>query len=121
MLGLPNSSPKLRAYAAPAAGRIGSDLTTVCVDFEERVFRMGYGDLEVIKKLQGAGIAIQSSPSLRMGLLVVDDQGFVFTPTALLLEAENHDDQSMNAMRLTPPRLCADRAGLAQCNGRGGT
>lgn len=84
------------------AGRIGSDLITVCVDFDERVLRMGYGDLEAIKKLQSAGITTQSSPSLRMGLLVVDDEGFVFTPTALLLEAENHDDQGMNAMRLAP-------------------
>lgn len=87
---------------AQTANRIGSDLITVCVDFDERVLRMGYGDLDAIKKLQAAGITTQSSPNLRMGLLVVDDEGFVFTPTALLLEAENHDEQGMNAMRLAP-------------------
>ena len=85
-----------------AAQRIGSDLITVCVDFDERVLRMGYGDLEAIKKLQASDVVIQTTPNLRMGLLVVDDQGFVFTPTALLLEPERRDEQGMNAMCLAP-------------------
>jgi len=37
-----------------------------------------------------------------MGLLIVDDIGFAFTPTALLLEGEKVDGHGMNAMRLLP-------------------
>jgi len=85
-----------------SAKRIGSDLVNVCIDFDERVLRMGFGELEAVKKLHVSGIQLQSSPNLRIGLLAVDDNGFVFMPTALLLEAEMTEEQGMNAMRLTP-------------------
>lgn len=98
----PGMQISVAAALAGKAAQIGPELITVCVDFDERVLRMGYGDLEAIKTLRNAGISTQSSPNLRMGLLVVDDEGFVFTPTALLLEAENSGKQGMNAMRLAP-------------------
>lgn len=63
---------------------------------------MGFGSLQAIKKLKGAGVSVMTTPGLRMGLLIVDDQGFAFTPTALLLEGEKDDGQGMNSMRLLP-------------------
>ena len=36
-------------------------------------------------------------------LLIVDDDGFVFTPTALYLEAEHRLDTAANSMRLSQP------------------
>jgi hypothetical protein len=85
-----------------AAARIGPDLITVCLDFDERVLRMGFGDLEAVKALKAAGINVTTTPGLRMGLVVADDVGFSFTPTALYLEAEDQSSQMMNAMRLSP-------------------
>jgi hypothetical protein len=84
-----------------AAARIGPDLITVCLDFDERVLRMGFGDLEAVKALKAAGINVTTTPGLRMGLVVADDVGFSFTPTALYLEAEDQSSQMMNAMRLS--------------------
>ena len=70
------------------AGRVGKEMLTVSLDFDDRVMRMGYGNVEAVKLLLDAGIAVQSSPGLRTALVVVDDAGYIFTPTALYLEAE---------------------------------
>lgn len=40
------------------AKAIGSDLITVWIDFDERVMRMGYGDIESVKLLRGASIKV---------------------------------------------------------------
>lgn len=86
---------------AGAAGRIGPELITVCLDFDEHVLRMGFGELEAVKLLREAGIAVRSTPGLRTGLVIVDQQGFIFTPTALYLEAEGRAEAAPNAMRLS--------------------
>ena len=31
---------------AEAAQRLGPEMMTVCIDFDERIMRMGYGDIE---------------------------------------------------------------------------
>ena len=33
------------------AERLGAEMLTVCVDFDERVMRMGYGDIDAVKRL----------------------------------------------------------------------
>lgn len=83
------------------AKTLGADLIQVFVDFDERVFRMGFGSLEAVKSLQEAKITVRSSPGLRTGLLVVDGEGYIFTPTALYLEADVRPEGALNAMRMT--------------------
>src|SRR5438876_7867052 len=56
------------------ARKIGPDLITVCLDFDERVMRMGFGDLASVKTLRDAGIVVNSTPGLRTGLVLVDHQ-----------------------------------------------
>lgn len=87
------------------AKSLGADLIQVFIDFDERVFRMGYGSFEVVKALQEAGIAVRSSPGLRTGLLVVDGEGYIFTPTALYLEADERPEGALNAMRMTSDQV----------------
>ncbi len=84
---------------AEVARRIGPDLITICLDFDERVFRMGFGDLSAVDILREAGIAVRSTPGLRTGLAIVDRRGYIFTPTALYLEAEHRQADAPNAMR----------------------
>lgn len=86
---------------AALAGRIGPELITVCLDFNERVMRMGFGELEAVKTLRDASIEVRSTHGLRTGLVVIDDEGYIFTPTALYLEAEDRPEEAPNAMRLS--------------------
>lgn len=73
---------------ADVASRLGPEMITVCLDFDERVMRMGYGSIEAVGLLRDAGINVRSAPGMRTGLLIADERGFVFTPTPLYLEAE---------------------------------
>lgn len=84
--------------------RIGAEKLTVCIDCDERVLRMGYGDLEAVKMLREAGIAVNHFPKLRSALCIVDKEGYSFTPTALYLEAEL-GIESCNAIRLSPGQV----------------
>jgi len=101
----PGLQPHAAAALVAAAARIGPELITVCLDFDERVLRMGFGHLDAVKALKNSGIKVATAPGLRMGLAVADDVGFSFTPTALYLEGEDRVGQGMNAMRLSPEQV----------------
>jgi hypothetical protein len=87
------------------AHRIGPELITVCLDFDERVMRMGFGELEAVKTLREAGIEVRSAPGLRTGLVIIDEDGYIFTPTALYLEAEVRPADAPNAMCLSKDQV----------------
>ena len=63
--------------------------------------RMGFGELSAVRILQDARIDVCSTPGLRAGIVIVDHDGYIFTPTALYLEAETRPDEAPNAMRLS--------------------
>ena len=86
---------------AEVAAWIGPELVTVCLDFDEKVMRMGFGEMEAVNTLRDANIEVRSVPGLRTGLVVVDDEGYIFTPTALYLEADDRLTSAPNAMRLS--------------------
>ena len=108
---------KSLCYAAPGIQKIpaaeivtlskniGPELISVFLDIDENVLRMGYGTLEAIKLLQDNGIKIQHISGLRNGLIVSDDIGFSYTPTALFLEKEQTEAPILNAMRLMPDQI----------------
>jgi hypothetical protein len=111
------ASPGIQIEPANAmvdlAGRIGPDLITVCLDFDEQVMRMGFGDLAAVKSLRDAGIEVNSTPGLRTGLVIVDHEGYIFTPTALYLEAEDRPADAPNAMRLSKDQVTEALARLS--------
>lgn len=98
---------------AEVARRIGPEMLTVSLDFDERVMRMGYGDIGAIELLRDAGVIVNHSKGLRSGLVVVDDEGYTFTPTALYLEADKDDPQARNAMRLSEDQVAEVMARLS--------
>jgi len=75
---------------------------TVCLDFDERVMRMGFGDISAVETLrQCPDISVRSRAGLRTGLIIVDDEGYIFTPTALYLEPDRRGPDAPNAMRMS--------------------
>ena len=96
-----------------AAGRLSNEMLTVSLDFDDRVMRMGYGNVDAVKLLLDAGIAVQSSPGLRTALIVVDNEGYIFTPTALYLEAEPTDGAVSNAIRMSAEQVAQALARLS--------
>ncbi len=96
-----------------AAGRLGKEMLTVSLDFDDRVMRMGYGDVGAVSLLIDAGISVHSSPGLRTALVVVDNEGYIFTPTALYLEAEPSDDAASNAIRMSGEQVAQALARLS--------
>lgn len=95
------------------AWRLGKEMLTVSLDFDDRVMRMGYGNVDAVKLLLDAGITVQSSPGLRTALVVVDNEGYIFTPTALYLEAEPTDGAASNAVRMSGEQVAQALARLS--------
>lgn len=122
---LVNQAQHAVCYAAPGiqlalahalvktSERLGKEMLTVHLDFDERVMRMGYGDIQAVNLLLDNDIAVQNSPGLRTALVVVDNEGYVFTPTALYLEAEPAEGTVSNAMRLSGEQLAQALARLS--------
>jgi hypothetical protein len=123
--GLIRSARQAVCYAAPGiqsdvaqamvetGGRLGPEMLTVCLDFDERVMRMGYGEIGAVQLLRNAGVNVRSAPGLRTALVIVDDTGFIFTPTALYLEAEPTGSAAPNAIRMSGEQVAEALARLS--------
>src|SRR5664280_731691 len=98
---------------AQVARDLGPEMISVSLDFDERVMRMGFGSVEAASLLRTAGIVIQHVPGLRSALVIVDGEGFVFTPTPLYLEAEPRGQQAFNALRLSHEQVSEGMARLS--------
>ena len=109
----PGILPKPAKALAALARRISPELIAVCLDFDERVMRIGFGTLDAVKTLRESGIEVRSTPGLRTGLAIIDDNGYIFTPTALYLEAEEPSDTAPNALRLSKDQVTEALARLS--------
>lgn len=111
------AAPGIQTEVASAitvvAQRIGVEMISVSLDFDERVIRMGFGSIDGVNQLRGQGIAIQNCPGLRTGLVIVDQSGYVFTPTALYLENDSSLPNAPNAMRMSSEQLAEARARIS--------
>ena len=94
------------------AKRLGPEMVTVWIDFDERVLRMGYGDIAAVKLLRDAGILVCHAPALRSALIIADGAGYSFTPTPLYLEAEP-GSEVRNALRLSQDQITEALARLS--------
>jgi hypothetical protein len=92
---------------AERAGELLPIMITVGLDFDEHTLRMGYGTLDGVESLRAAGIEPAHCPGLRCGIIIVDDCGWIFAPTALYLEAEPQSDETPNAVELSRSQVQA--------------
>lgn len=89
-------------------------MLTVCLDFDERVYAMGYGEIGARTVAECLGVVnVRSAPGLRTALVIVDDTGFIFTPTALYLEAEPTGSAAPNAIRMSGEQVAEALARLS--------
>ncbi len=109
----PGIQTELANAMAEVAARKAPPPIAVCLDFDEHVMRMGFGELGAVKTLRDAGIVVTSTPGLRTGLLIVDHQGYIFTPTALYLEPDGRATDAPNAMRLSKDQVSEALARLS--------
>lgn len=72
----------------------------VVLDCNDDALRLGYGQIEAVRTLIDAGIEIGQSPGLRTAVLIVDDQGWSFSPTPLSVERERQSNETPNAINL---------------------
>lgn len=103
----PGIHPDPAAALVELRSRLPLPSITVSLDFDEHTLRMGFGTLEAVESLSAAGIVPSHSPGFRSGILIVDDRGWIFTPTALYLEAEPQSDETPNAVELSPAQVKA--------------
>ncbi|MBM3204202.1 hypothetical protein FJZ55_09915 [Candidatus Woesearchaeota archaeon] len=109
----PGIQPEVAQAMLETGKRLGTEMLTICVDFDERVMRMGYGRIEAVKLLRDAGINVRSAPGLRTALVIADNSGFIFTPTALYLEAEPVGSAAPNAIRMSGEQMAEALARLS--------
>ena len=109
----PGILPKVAKALAEVSKRIGIKSITVCLDLNEGVFRLGYGDIKAVETLRNSKIKLNSSSGLRAGIIIIDNFGYMFTPTALLLEADEISD-APNAMRLLESQVTEVRIRISE-------
>ncbi|VAX09413.1 hypothetical protein MNBD_GAMMA25-971 [hydrothermal vent metagenome] len=93
--------------------RLGPELINVSLDFNERIMRMSYGDIAAVQLLRDASIMINHSPGLRSALIIIDGEGYIFTPTPLYLEAESNNEMARNALHLSQDQVAKAMARLS--------
>lgn len=87
--------------------RLGKDQVSVVLDVDPEVYRLGYGDPAALTTLeevgQHLGTMLHRQAGIRIGLVIVDDQTLVYSPTPRLIEAGPKKESQPNAVLLGPP------------------
>lgn len=99
------AAPGIQAEVADAILRLKTKSPGVSVvvnlDFSEKTLRLGYGSLAAVEKLRKHGVQPVHYAGFRSSVLLIDDRGWVYTPTALYLESEPHSNETPNALGLS--------------------
>ena len=126
------AAPGLQQNVANAlvktAARLGKEMVIVCLDASEHAIRLGYGEIQSIELLKANQLLVQHVEHLRFALIVVDGNGYSFTPNALYLESEAASSLGFNAIKLTADQvreacarlsIAAKAIAVAQCENDG--
>src|SRR4051812_17995304 len=80
----PGVWPSVANAITNAWQRLGPGRVTVILDFAPELCRLGYGSLEGLQILQKAATAVgetlSEEPGIRICVMIVDEQTFVFSP-----------------------------------------
>src|SRR5690554_1139844 len=76
---------------------------TIIIDYDEAIFRLGYGHHEAIEILKESGIELRKESGLRISALVIDDQGWILHQSPMAVESP--DAPVRNAMVLSAEQV----------------
>lgn len=103
--GAPGVDQGLAAALVNASERLGEGGVTVLLDVAEDNCRVGYGECEGYSILVEKGVAVRGCPGLRIGFLLVDDDGYIFAMPPLMVEDIANQHTAPNAIRATPDQI----------------
>ena len=111
-------------YAAPSVtdevagalihiySRLG-DQCTVVLDYDEQIFRLGYGDNDAVDMLFNEGVPVLKQSGLRIGCLIVDNQGWMFALLPMSVESQVKEGV-INAIELNSDQI-GDMLSILPC------
>jgi len=104
----PAVSTKIAESISAKWVQLGGEAVSVVLDVDPEVYRLGYGEFKSLEILEAAaataGTTLNRQPGIRVGLVIVDDETLVYSPTPLLIEAGPKRPETPNAIRIgTPP------------------
>lgn len=79
----------------------GFEQVEVILDPNPEVCRLGYGEIEAMDLLFNKEVIVRKCNGIRIGVIVADDNAFIYTPTPLVVE-EEPDVISPNAIAVEP-------------------
>ncbi len=103
----PGIDDKVAEALLKAVDRIGAKKIRVVVDCSGVAIRLGYGTLNALEKLRQNQVPLVQVPRLRIGVLIIDDKAWVYSPTVLCVEAAPPSDETPNAIRIEPEQILA--------------
>ena len=100
-LAIPGITKNISDALTESSKRLGGwDNINVVIDPSPKVYYLGYAEFEAFRELEKSGCNIKCEKNLRIGLLMVDGQVFVFSPISLNLESDEEGADSVNALAL---------------------
>jgi len=80
---------------------IGQAQIDLYLDVSEQALRLGYGTIDDIEMVYEEGITVNEARGIRIGVLLMDDDGWAFNLPAMMVENVNIPSEWPNAFRLT--------------------
>ena len=78
----------------------------IILDVDEEIFRLGYGSIDALQKLQktaqaiGFNAHVGQQPGIRIGCVISDNRTLIFSPSPLLIESSEDDKPKTNGILL---------------------
>lgn len=83
--------------------QLGDQGVTVILDYNQEIFRLGYGEHAAIELLKEKHVPIRKQSGLRISALLVDDRGWVMHQSPMAVEDPNNPVH--NAIELLPEQI----------------
>jgi hypothetical protein len=112
VLCIPGFSDVVGAAVIEAYQRLPAGKLLIVVDGTDKAARLGYGHFDAVFQVLQAGVPMRLEQGLRLGVLVVDEQGWCFATPPLLVDATMEQATAPNALALNPSQIQPTLAAL---------